>query len=88
VAGLGLSLSDEIQSYDSSIAKPGAVDLTWHDNYTASDAPMAAFPGGLSADHTLSGVTAGVCLCVTGVVGVAMARAQLCVRSRSSQTRV
>jgi hypothetical protein len=51
------ALSDEIQVYDASIAAPGIVNLTWHNNYTASGARTPEFPGGLVADHALSGVT-------------------------------
>ncbi len=55
--GAALALSDEIQVYDASIAKPGTLNLTWHNNYTASGARTPEFPGGLVADHALSGVT-------------------------------
>ena len=51
------ALSDEIQVYDASIAEPGKINLTWHNNYTASGAQTQEFPGGLVADHALSGVT-------------------------------
>ena len=49
--------TDEIQVYDAAIAKQGAFNLTWHNNYTPSGRKTPDFPGGLVPDHTLNGVT-------------------------------
>ena len=54
--GAAFALSDEIQVYDGSLAAPGVVNLTLHNNYTASGARVPDFPGGLVPDHALSGV--------------------------------
>lgn len=48
--------TDEIQVYDATIAKPGVVNLTLHDNYTPSGRKVPDFAGGLVPDHTLNGV--------------------------------
>lgn len=49
--------TDEIQVYDASIASQGIFNLTWHNNYTVSGSRSPAFPGGLTPDHSLNGVT-------------------------------
>lgn len=49
--------TDEIQVYDASIAAQGTFNLTWHNNYTVSGSRSPAFPGGLTPDHSLNGVT-------------------------------
>lgn len=48
--------TDEIQVYDGSLAAPGVFNLTLHNNYTIRGSKTPAFPGGLAAYHTLSGV--------------------------------
>ena len=51
-----LAQTDEIQVYDGSIAGPGVLNLTSHDNYTPSGRTMPEFPGGLRPAHSLNGV--------------------------------
>ncbi|MGA9884809.1 MAG: hypothetical protein WBQ34_13910 [Candidatus Acidiferrales bacterium] len=36
--------TDEIQVYDASIAEPGVVNLTWHNNYTPDGRTLPSFP--------------------------------------------
>ena len=48
--------TDEIQVYDATIASPGLLNLTLHDNYTFSGSPAPAFPGGIVPNHSLNGV--------------------------------
>jgi hypothetical protein len=55
--GPAYAQTDEIQVYDASIAKPGTINLTVHDNYTFSGRKTPDFPGGISPDHTLNGVS-------------------------------
>src|SRR5208337_1977060 len=49
--------TDEIQVYDATIAAPGTFSLDWHNNYAASAALTPAFPGSISPNHSLNGVT-------------------------------
>ena len=51
------ALTDEIQVYTGDIAAPGVFNLTWHNNYTPDGLKTPDFPGGLSDNHGLSGVT-------------------------------
>ena len=48
--------TDEIQVYDGTISPPGALNLTWHNNYTPSGRTAADFPGGIVPAHALNGV--------------------------------
>lgn len=48
--------TDEIQVYDAVIARPGQLDLTWHNNFTPSGRSTSDFPGGIVPDHALNGV--------------------------------
>ncbi|MHB8753776.1 MAG: hypothetical protein ACYC92_02290 [Candidatus Acidiferrales bacterium] len=47
--------TDEIQVYDGSIAAPGVINLTLHDNFTPDGAKTPAFPGGLISDKSWNG---------------------------------
>jgi hypothetical protein len=47
--------TDEIQVYDASIAAPGVVNLTLHNNFTPDGLATPAFPGGLIPNHSLNG---------------------------------
>lgn len=49
--------TDEIQVYDASIAEPGVVNLTWHNNYTPDGLKTPAFPGAVISDKSWNGVT-------------------------------
>lgn len=49
--------TDEIQVYDASIADPGVVNLTWHNNYTPDGITKPAFPGAVISDKSWNGVT-------------------------------
>jgi hypothetical protein len=55
--GLALAQTDEIQVYDAGIADVGVFNLTWHNNFTPDGQKSAAFPGGLSNNRNLNGVT-------------------------------
>jgi hypothetical protein len=48
--------TDEIQVYDGALAKPGEFTLTLHTNYVVSGDTVPAFPGAVTADHSLNGV--------------------------------
>jgi hypothetical protein len=48
--------TDEIQVYDGSIAEPGVLNLTLHNNFTPDGLKTPAFPGGLIPDKSLNGV--------------------------------
>ena len=56
-SGCVLAQSDEIQVYDGGLATPGTFNLTWHNNYTPSGNDTPAFPGGITSDNSLNGVT-------------------------------
>ncbi len=47
--------TDEIQVYDGSIAAPGVVNLTLHNNFTPDGLKAPAFPGGLISDQSFNG---------------------------------
>jgi hypothetical protein len=49
--------TDEIQVYDASHADPGKFNLTWHDNFTPSGIKTPPFPGAITSDESLNGVT-------------------------------
>src|SRR5689334_25301338 len=49
--------TDEIQVYDGAIAEPGVFNLTWHNNFTPDGVKEPAFPGGLTNNKNLNGVT-------------------------------
>ncbi len=48
--------TDEIQVYDGSIAAPGVINLTVHNNFTPSGLKTPAFPGALISDKSWNGV--------------------------------
>jgi hypothetical protein len=48
--------TDEIQVYDAEIAKPGVLNLEWHNNYTFDGLKTPRFPGGLVPNHTFNSV--------------------------------
>ena len=48
--------TDEIQVYDGSIAAPGVINLTLHNNFTPDGLNTPAFPGGLIPDKSFNGV--------------------------------
>src|SRR5258706_10604126 len=48
---------DEIQVYDGGLAAVGVFNLTWHNNFTPSGFDTPAFPGGITSDKSLNGVT-------------------------------
>jgi hypothetical protein len=54
---LTVAQTDEIQVYDGAIAEVGTFNLTWHNNFTPDGLKTPAFPGGLSNNKTLNGVT-------------------------------
>jgi hypothetical protein len=57
LAGAARAQTDEIQVYDAEIARPGVVDLTWHNNFTTSGRAAPEHPGGVIPQHALNGVT-------------------------------
>jgi len=48
--------TDEIQVYTAEIAAKGVFNLTLHTNFIADGNPTPAFPGAVTADHSLNGV--------------------------------
>lgn len=54
--GAAFGQTDEIQVYDGSIAEPGAINLTLHNNFTPDGLKTPAFPGGLIPDKSFNGV--------------------------------
>jgi hypothetical protein len=54
--GTALAQTDEIQVYDATIAPPGILNLTLHNNYTPSGGAVPAFPGAIVPEHSLNGV--------------------------------
>jgi hypothetical protein len=50
-----LAQTDEIQVYDASIAEPGVLNLTWHNNYTPDGRTLPGFPGAVIADKSWNG---------------------------------
>jgi hypothetical protein len=57
VSGPASGQTDEIQVYDASIAEPGVVNLTWHNNYTPDGRTLPSFPGAVIPDKSWNGVT-------------------------------
>ena len=57
VPAVAFAQTDEIQVYDGAIADRGVFNLTWHNNFTPDGLKAPAFPGGLTNNHTLNGVT-------------------------------
>jgi len=57
VPAVALAQTDEIQVYTGAIAEPGVFNLTWHNNFTPDGIKSPAFPGGLSNNRNLNGVT-------------------------------
>jgi hypothetical protein len=55
-ASTAFAQTDEIQVYDGSIAAPGVVNLTLHNNFTPDGRKTPAFPGAIVSDHSLNGV--------------------------------
>jgi hypothetical protein len=55
VPAAALAQTDEIQVYDASIAEPGVVNLTLHNNFTPDGLKTPAFPGGLVPDKSWNG---------------------------------
>src|SRR5258708_38343312 len=49
--------TDEIQVYTGELAPVGIFNLTWHNNYTPRGIKTPAFPGALTSDQSLNGVT-------------------------------
>jgi hypothetical protein len=47
--------TDEVQVYDASIAEPGVVNLTWHNNYTPDGRTLPSFPGAVIPDKSWNG---------------------------------
>ena len=56
VPAAAIAQTDEIQVYDGSIAEPGAINLTLHNNFTPDGLKAPAFPGGLIPDKSFNGV--------------------------------
>ena len=56
VPNLASAQSDEIQVYDGSLAPPGIVNLTLHNNYTPDGVKTPEFPGAIVSDKSLNGV--------------------------------
>jgi len=57
VPAVAFAQTDEIQVYTGAIAEPGVFNLTWHNNFTPDGLKAPAFPGGLSNNRNLNGVT-------------------------------
>ncbi len=55
-SGGALAVTDEIQVYTGDVMAPGALGLTWHNNYTPSGTKTADFPGALIDNHAYSSV--------------------------------
>ncbi len=56
VSPVAFAQTDEIQVYDGSIAEPGVLNLTLHNNFTPNGQKTPAFPGGLIPDKSYNGV--------------------------------
>ena len=54
--GPALAQTDEIQVYDATIAAPGVLNLTLHDNFTPSGRTLPDYPGAIVPQHSLNGV--------------------------------
>jgi hypothetical protein len=48
---------DEIQVYTGELAPVGVFNLTWHNNYTPDGIKEPAFPGAITSNKSLNGVT-------------------------------
>jgi hypothetical protein len=48
---------DEIQVYDGGLAAPGVFNLTWHNNFTPDGTKAPEFPGAITSNKSLNGVT-------------------------------
>jgi hypothetical protein len=57
IPAVALAQTDEIQVYTGAIAEPGVFNLTWHNNFTPDGVKVPAYPGGLSNNKNLNGVT-------------------------------
>jgi hypothetical protein len=56
VPAVAFAQTDEIQVYDGSIAPPGVVNLTLHNNFTPDGLNTPAFRGGLTPNQSFNGV--------------------------------
>ena len=56
VPGRALAQTDEIQVYTAEIAPQGVFNLTLHTNFTPDGIKTPAFPGAVTANHSLNGV--------------------------------
>jgi hypothetical protein len=56
LSGAAYAQTDEIQVYDGGLAEPGVFNLTVHTNFIASGLKDPAFPGAVTANHSLNGV--------------------------------
>jgi hypothetical protein len=54
--GAAFAVTDEIQVYTGDVMAPGALGLTWHNNFTPSGTKSADFPGALVDNHAYSSV--------------------------------
>jgi len=52
-----LAQGDEIQVYTGSLAPVGVFNLTWHNNYTPDGIKTPEFPGAITSNKSLNGVT-------------------------------
>jgi len=57
VPGVALAQSDEIQVYTGDLAPVGVFNLTWHNNYTPDGIKEPVFPGAITSNKSLNGVT-------------------------------
>ena len=48
---------DEIQVYNGGLAPAGVFNLTWHNNYTPDGIKTPEFPGAITSNKSLNGVT-------------------------------
>jgi hypothetical protein len=55
--GVAFAQGDEIQVYDASLAPVGVFNLTWHNNYTPDGIKTPEFPGAITSNKSLNGVT-------------------------------
>src|SRR2546423_1844673 len=57
VPASGMAQGDEIQVYDGGLAEVGKFNLTWHNNFTPKGLKSPSFPGAVTSDKSLNGVT-------------------------------
>jgi hypothetical protein len=57
VPALAFAQTDEIQVYDGGLAEKGKFNLTWHNNFTPDGVKEPAFPGAITSNKSLNGVT-------------------------------